>query len=84
MYGFIKNIFLNGINAFIKFSKYSYSKMYFNNYCFVFFNFLQSALVFILFTINAWNVINKMFLNIITSIKQIIININGKGKTNKH
>ena len=53
MYGFIKNIFLNGINAFIKFSKYSYSKMYFNNYCFVFFNFLQSALVFILFTINA-------------------------------
>ena len=31
MFGFIKNIF-NGVNAFIKFSKYNYSELFFNNY----------------------------------------------------
>ena len=42
-----------GFNGFIKFSKYNYSEQYFNNYCVVFDIFLQSTMVFILFTIKA-------------------------------
>ena len=34
--------------------------------------------------INAWIVITKMLLNMILSIKQKVININGKSKTNKY
>ena len=39
-------------------------------------------LVFILIAINTWIVTNKMFLNLILSSKQQIININGKYQTN--
>ena len=44
-------------------------------YCFQYFKQSVLELVFILFTTNTWVVIQKMFLNMITPIKQKIINI---------
>ena len=48
--------------------------------------FLQSTseLLLILFTTNTWIVIKKMFLDMIMSIKQQIVNINGKSQINRY
>ena len=58
----------------------AYCRLYYFQY------FLQSILelLLILFTINTWIAIKKMFLNMIMSIKDKIININRRSKTNKY
>ena len=47
---------------------------------------LQSTLelLHIMFTINTWIIIKKIFLNMIMSSKQKIIHINARSKTNRN